>query len=68
MRSSKAKDGFTMSDHGNFIMDASFQHVKDIKKLNNDLNNIVGIVETSLFVGLVTSVISVDDAHVRVIK
>lgn len=68
MRSSKAKDGFTMSDHGNFIMDASFQHVKDIKKLNNDLNNIVGIVETSLFVGLVTSVISVDDAHVRIIK
>ena len=68
MHSSKAKDGMTISDHGNFIMEASFQQVKDIHKLNDDLNRIVGIIETSLFVGLVTSVLSVDDAHVRVIK
>lgn len=68
MRKSSAKDGYTVSDHGNFIMEAKFKDVKDIQKLNDALNQIVGIVETSLFVGLVSFVLSVDDMHVRVIK
>lgn len=68
MRRSQAKDGYTMSDHGNFIMEAQFENVKNIEKLNDDLNRIVGIVETSLFVHIATSVLSVDDGHVRVIK
>lgn len=68
MRRSNAKDGYTISDHGNFIMEAKFEDVEDIEKLNNDLNHIVGIVDTSLFVKIATSVLSVDDGHVRVIK
>ena len=68
MRRSNAKDGYTISDHGNFIMEAKFEEVENIEKLSNDLNHIVGIVDTSLFVKIATSVISVDDGHVRVIK
>ena len=46
----------------------SIESEENIEKLNNDLNRIVGIVETSLFVHIATSVLSVDDGHVRVIK
>lgn len=68
MRTSQAKDGYTISDHGNFIMEAKFENVKDIEKLNDDFNRITGIVDTSLFVNIVSGVLSVDDGHVRVIK
>lgn len=68
MRTSLTKDGYTISDHGLFIMEAKFDDVCDIKQLNEDLNSIVGIVDTSLFVNLATFVLSVDDMHVRVIR
>lgn len=68
MRKSSAKDGYTISDHGNFIMEAKFNDVKDIAQLNHDLHQIVGIVDTSLFVEIATFVLSVDDMYVRVIK
>ncbi|MDO5352989.1 MAG: ribose 5-phosphate isomerase A [Succinatimonas sp.] len=68
MRTSQAKDGVTISDHGNFIMDVKFDKVKDVIKLDNDLRGIVGIIDTSLFVDVVTSVLSVDEKCVHVIK
>ena len=68
MRQSPAKDGYTISDHGNFIMEAKFDDVKDIKKRHEAVCHIVGIVDTSLFVNVATFVLSVDDMHVRVIK
>lgn len=68
MRQSQAKDGYTVSDHGNFIMEAKFDVVKDIQGLDEKLKHITGIVETSLFVGKVSFVISVDDGSVRIIK
>jgi ribose 5-phosphate isomerase A len=68
-RTSSAKDGYTISDYGNFIMEAKFDDVQDISQLNQDLNNTIGIVDTSLFVGITSFVISVDaDLHVRVLK
>lgn len=68
MRTSQAKDGYTISDHGHFIMEAKFDNVQDIEVLNDELNHIVGIVDTSLFVNIATKVLSVDDLHVREIK
>lgn len=68
MRTSQAKDGYTISDHGNFIMEAKFDAVKDIIELNHEFNSIAGIVDTSLFVGIATMVLSVDDLHVRTIR
>jgi len=68
MRTSSAKDGYTISDHGNFIMEAKFDKVEDIQALNNAFNQMTGIVDTSLFVGQATFVLSVDDQHVRMIK
>lgn len=68
MRQSQAKDGYTMSDHGNFIMEAKFDDVKDIRQLHEELCHIVGVVDTSLFVDVATMVLSVDDMHVRAIR
>ena len=68
MRTSDAKDGFTISDHGHFIMEATFENVEDIKKLNYDLNNIPGIIDTSLFVGIATGALSVDGDNIRFIR
>jgi len=68
MRQSNAKDGYTISDHGNFIMEAKFNDVKDVQQLDHNLKQITGIVETSLFVGKASFVLSVDDGTIRVIK
>ncbi|WP_455684385.1 ribose 5-phosphate isomerase A [Thomasclavelia sp.] len=68
MRKSHAKDGYTVSDHGNFIMEAKFTGVKNVQQLNQDMKNITGIVDTSLFVGKATFALSVDEGSVRVIR
>lgn len=68
IRKRSAKDGYTVSDHGNVIMEAKFDQVADIKQLNNNLNQITGIIDTSLFVDIASMALSVDDLHVRVIK
>ena len=67
LRTSGAKDGFTVSDHGNVIMEAKFDQVDDIALLDQQLNQITGIIDTSLFVNQATMVLSVDDSHVRII-
>lgn len=61
MRQSKAKDGYTISDHGMFIMEAKFKHVEDVQELDHNLKKITGIVDTSLFVNKVNFVLSIDE-------
>lgn len=68
MRTSAAKDGYTMSDHGNMIMEAKFDGVEDPKRLNRQLCGITGIVDTSLFVGKVDLVLCVDENGTRWIQ
>lgn len=68
IRQSSAKDGYTVSDYGHVIMEAKFDCVDDIEQLNKNLNQITGIIDTSLFSGIATMAISVDDSHVRVIE
>lgn len=65
MRCSSDKDGYTISNHGHFIMEAEFHDVQDIQKLDEELNHVVGIIDTSLFVGLTTFILSVDEMHVH---
>ncbi len=54
MRTSSAKDGFTVSDYGHPLMDVTFHTVTDIDTLNQELNAINGVIGTSLFAGVVT--------------
>lgn len=64
VRESLNKDGFTISDEGNYLFDAYFEHVEDIETLNQTLSMIPGVVDTSLFVGFVTGIIMTKDNHV----
>ena len=48
-------------------MNAKFEKVEDLKKLNDDLLAICGVIDTSLFYNIATKVISVDQEGSRVI-
>lgn len=66
-RKSAAKDGVTISDHGMFILEAKFTNVDDISRLDQQLKNITGIVDTSLFVGKVSFALVAQEDRVAVL-
>ncbi|OOM73957.1 ribose 5-phosphate isomerase A [Clostridium sp. BL-8] len=68
IRSSDIKDGFTISDNGNLLMNVSFKNISDIKKLNDELINICGVIETSLFINVITKAIIASENGIRVIS
>ncbi|AWK49790.1 ribose 5-phosphate isomerase A [Clostridium beijerinckii] len=68
IRISDIKDGFTISDNGNLLMNVAFNDVKDIYKLNNSLINICGVIETSLFTDVITKAIVASEKGIRVIS
>ncbi len=68
VRSSDIKDGFTISDSGNLLMNVSFKNISDIKKLNDKLINICGVIETSLFTNVITKAIIASENGIRVIS
>lgn len=68
IRNSSAKDGFTISDNGNLLIDVTFENVTDIYKLQNSLKNICGVVDTSLFVNVVTKALVTGIDGIRVIS
>lgn len=55
------KDGMIISDHGNIILEAYFSDVQDIEALNTELLKMPGVVDTSLFVGIATSALVVNE-------
>jgi len=46
------KDGPVITDQGNMVIDVRFPQIKDPKALELELNDIPGVVENGLFVGL----------------
>lgn len=68
MRNSSAKDGFTISDNGNLLMDVKFSNVNNIKELENKLKDICGVVDISLFTKVVTKAIVVSEKGVKIIS
>lgn len=63
-RSASNKDGFLMSDEGNILLDVYFDGVQDIRLLNQTLLMMSGVVDTSLFVDILTGMILVNDKGV----
>ena len=64
LRTATNKDGFLMSDEGNILLDVYFNDVQDIGMLNQTLLMMPGIVDTSLFVDILTGIILVNDKGV----
>jgi ribose 5-phosphate isomerase A len=53
LREGSGKLGPVITDNGNFLIDANFGQIKDPQKLNRNLKDIPGILETGLFLDLV---------------
>ena len=68
VRTTNNKDGYLITDDGNFILDIKFEDVKDFKQLNDNLNDIVGVIGTSLFMREVTKLIVAGENGVRVVS
>lgn len=68
VRTSNNKDGCLITDDGNFLLDVKFEDVKDFKQLNDNLNDIMGVIGTSLFMREVTKLIVAGENGVRVIS
>ena len=64
LRTASNKDGFLMSDEGNILLDVYFDGVQDIRLLNQTLLMMPGVVDTRLFVDILTGMILVNDKGV----
>jgi ribose 5-phosphate isomerase A len=54
VRSSSAKDGHTVSDYGNFLVDVWFEAEQDGRQLETKLKEIPGVLDVSLFTTVVS--------------
>jgi ribose 5-phosphate isomerase A len=68
IRSSDIKDGFTISDNGNLLINVFFKNVDDVYKLNDRLIKICGVIETSLFTNVITKAIIASEEGIRVLS
>lgn len=46
------KDGPVITDQGNMVLDVKFSAIPDPARLEQQINNIPGVLENGLFVGL----------------
>ena len=49
LRQAVGKDGPIITENGNFILDVVFENINE--NLEKELKNIVGVIETGLFIG-----------------
>lgn len=68
LRTSAAKDGGTITENGNLLIDTDFNNVTNIQELENNLKNISGVIDTSLFTKVVTKVLITDEEGTKVIS
>lgn len=65
LRVNAAKDGLSISSHGSLILDMAFDKSISEGELNALLNNIPGVVEHGIFVGLSSAILIANDGEVQ---
>ncbi|MFD1774289.1 ribose 5-phosphate isomerase A [Paenibacillus rhizophilus] len=68
IRTSGAKDGFTLTENGNLLLDVYFEQVEDITGLESELQQIRGVVDTSLFVHVATKALIAGEDGIRLVS
>ena len=68
LRIGNKKDGATITDNGNYLLDVLFNQWPDLKELNSTIKNITGVVETSLFYNLVNKAVIAGVDGVRILE
>ena len=64
LRPNAAKDGFWISSHGSYVLDMKFDKSIDAATLNALINNMPGVVEHGIFLGLADLVLIADNGNV----
>jgi ribose 5-phosphate isomerase A len=67
-RVSEKKDGYVITENGNYLLDIWLQQWTDLSRINPLLKSIAGVVETSLFYGLASKAIIAGKEGVRVLE
>lgn len=57
-----------ISDNGNYIIDCAFESIPEPKELHRELKQMLGVVETGLFIGMAHTIIIAGKAEVKVIE
>ncbi len=57
-----------VTDNGNLILDCRFESISEPRELERELNNIAGVVENGLFVGIADTVIVAGEKGIRELK
>ena len=65
LRQNVAKDGLSISSHGSLVLDMTFDKSITEAALNDMLNNIPGVVEHGIFIGLTSAVLIADDGKIE---
>ncbi|BDC19273.1 ribose 5-phosphate isomerase A [Acidianus sp. HS-5] len=69
VREGSSKIGPTISDNGNIILDIETDITQDLCKLNEEVSNIVGVIETGIFCDSYNTIILADsDGRIEIIK
>ncbi len=68
VRSSSVKEGYTISDHGNFLIDVYVEPVKDSTQFERMLREIPGVIDVSLFTKVVTKVLVASEIGINEIS
>lgn len=72
LRQNAAKDGWAITSHGSLVLDLVFEAVADQQPeahwLNQQLNNIPGVVEHGIFVDLASTVLLADAGKIEEIR
>ncbi|BDZ29853.1 ribose 5-phosphate isomerase A [Lactiplantibacillus sp. WILCCON 0030] len=66
IRTATNRDGMTLTDNGNFLIDCHFPSYEHLAALNNDFATLAGVVETSYFDRLVTNALLGDETTGKV--
>jgi ribose 5-phosphate isomerase A len=57
LRMGVKKDGPVITDQGNMVLDAKYEAIANPAEMEKSLNNIPGVLENGLFVGLASEVL-----------
>ncbi|HEQ78168.1 MAG TPA: ribose 5-phosphate isomerase A [Euryarchaeota archaeon] len=68
LRCATGKSGPLLTDNGNYILDASFGKIEYPQKLEEEINDIVGVVENGIFCGMASKIIVGRDGRIEVLQ
>jgi len=64
----KKDEKIFVTDNGNYILDCKFKSIMNPKEMEEKINNIPGVVENGLFIGLADVVVVASEKGVRIIE